>query len=65
MSELAEEIASTTTGLGTLNHKIFYFFPRNNFGCAFSKTLLLTENYILTVCFFALLCMLGLQNICN
>jgi hypothetical protein len=57
MSELAEEIASTTTGLGTLIHKIFYFFPRNNFGCAFSKTLLLTASDILSVCFFPLLCL--------
>jgi hypothetical protein len=55
MSELAEEIASTTTGLGKLIHKIFCFFPRNNFGCAFSKTLLLTANYLPH-------CMLGLHG---
>jgi hypothetical protein len=60
MSELAEEIASTTTGLGTLIQKIFFFLPRNNFGCAFSKPLLLASNYILSACFFA---SHGLQNI--
>jgi hypothetical protein len=64
MSELAEEIASTTTGLGTLIHIIF-FFPRHNFRSAFSKTLLL---YLLQIIYYRLAylphCMNGLQNIC-